>query len=88
VTPPETGSPAASPHSPPSGHAAESDGSGAIHVPQLAPPLDALCTHTPPAARASVARALGVLVADVEDVPFAVELRDGDPGLMFKQARA
>jgi len=23
-----------------------------------------------------------------EDVPFAVELRDGDPGLMFKQARA
>ena len=24
----------------------------------------------------------------LEDVPFAVELRDGDPGLMFKQARA
>ena len=28
------------------------------------------------------------VVSDSEDVPFAVELRDGDPGLMFKQARA
>jgi len=31
---------------------------------------------------------IGVWATFTEDVPFAVELRDGDPGLMFKQARA
>jgi len=32
--------------------------------------------------------AMTALLSKKEDVPFAVELRDGDPGLMFKQARA